>query len=224
MNTVHATAPIAAMVGGQRCHGPAIAARLEHDGYAVLPLRGGDAAIDGQDGVPADTAVALLVVNVPVARAGLRFADIGDADFDAALQDQVFDTVATIQAVLPRMGAGSRIVLVGARGHLGAWGGAHHMAAGAALVALVRSLALELAPQGIRVNLVAADFVEADTTGTPASPAIARAVSYLGDADTGVSGETLLMDGNAGLRMSESRKPRTGPRDATADAARSRGL
>ncbi|MEZ5636812.1 MAG: SDR family oxidoreductase [Burkholderiaceae bacterium] len=219
MNTEQANMPTAAMVGASLCHGAAIAARLEHDGYAVLPLQAGDATV-----LPADGSVALLVINTPVVRTGLRFADIGDADFDAAVQEQLFDTVATMQAVLPRMGAGARIVLVGARGHLGAWGGAHHMAASAAVVALVRSLALELAPQGIRVNMVAADFVERDTPGTPASAAIARAVSYLGDADTGVSGETLLMDGNTGLRMSESRKPRTGPRDATADAAQSRGL
>jgi NAD(P)-dependent dehydrogenase (short-subunit alcohol dehydrogenase family) len=103
---------------------------------------------------------------------------------------------------------GARIVFVGSRGHLGAWGGVHLMAAGAALVAMMRSMAMELAQEGIRVNMVAADFAH-DRGDTPTlRAAISHAVEFLCAAELGISGETLLIDGNASLRMGEARDRR----------------
>lgn len=206
---------VAVLVGAHRCHGTAIAEHLTQAGHAVVCLDG-DAPVADVDARLSGRAAAVLVINTPVSRTGLRFADISDDAFDTAMQDQVFDTVTMIQAMLPAMPAGARIVLVGARGHLGAWGGAHQMAASAAVAALARSLALELAPQGMRVNVVAAGFVDADALHTPASDGIAHAVAYLSDPQLDVSGETFLMDGHAGLRMDESRKPRAAAPDAAA--------
>ena len=202
------------LVGAQAPFGPEIARRLAGAGHQVLAL---DAP--GLAGWLAQTedrsAVSALVVNVPVARSALRFDAVDDAAFAQALQTQLVDVVQLTQAVLPRMHAGARIVFVGGRGHLGAWGGAHQMAAGAALVAMARSMALELAPDGIRVNMVAAEFV-GDRGDTPTLRAgIAHAVEFLCAPELGITGETLLIDGQAALRMSESRNAGDPPMPAS---------
>jgi NAD(P)-dependent dehydrogenase (short-subunit alcohol dehydrogenase family) len=68
-------------------------------------------------------------------------------------------------------------------------------------------MALELAADGIRVNMVAAEFAQ-DRGDTPRLRAgIAHAVEFLCAPELGLSGETLLIDGNAALRMSEARNP-----------------
>ena len=78
----------------------------------------------------------------------------------------------------------------------------------AAATDLVATLALELAPEGIRINLVAASFEGESPDAAQAARALARTVVFLSDPDLGLSGETLLQDDNAGLRMGESRQPR----------------
>jgi NAD(P)-dependent dehydrogenase (short-subunit alcohol dehydrogenase family) len=206
---------VAVLMGAEACHGPALANGLARAGFALAALPA-DTDAPSDPSRQSDGEVAVLVINAPVVRTGLAFDDITDAAFDAAMQEQVFDVVAAVQRMLPHMASGARMVLVGARGHLGAWGGAHRMAASAALVALVRSLALELAPAGIRVNLVAGDFVDAGAVETPDSEAIAHAVLFFADPHCGVSGESMLLDGNAALRMSESRRPANADRGASA--------
>src|SRR5213078_3778068 len=58
-------------------------------------------------------------------------------------------------AVAPKLPAGGRIVLIGSRTASGAAGHSQYAASKAALVALARSWAIELAPRGITVNVVA---------------------------------------------------------------------
>lgn len=61
-----------------------------------------------------------------------------------------------VQAVLPLLGAGSSIVNVGSRvATVGIALRAHYTAAKAGMIGLTRSLAKELGPRGIRINLVA---------------------------------------------------------------------
>jgi NAD(P)-dependent dehydrogenase (short-subunit alcohol dehydrogenase family) len=152
------------------------------------------------------TRLNVLVLHLPVARTPLRFESVSDADFDAALEGHFLQAVAAAQAVLAHMPAGGRIVWVGSRGHLGAWGGAHLMAVAAAQLALVRSMALELESEQIRVNLVAAPFI-GDPQDTPAQRgAVLRAAAYLAAADSGLTGQALLLDGQAALRMGEARQ------------------
>jgi 3-oxoacyl-[acyl-carrier protein] reductase len=55
----------------------------------------------------------------------------------------------------PRMGDGGRIVLIGSRAASGVAGRSQYAAVKAALVGLARSWAIELAPRGITVNVVA---------------------------------------------------------------------
>ncbi len=195
-------------IGAEATLGAEILARLQPEGYTIVQLPAGDLAAL-QKAVDAHDDIAALVINLPVQRAEVHFDAITDADFEAALQEQLLDVVAAGQAVLPRMRRGARIVHVGARGHLGGWGGAHQMAAGAALAAMTRSMALELEPEGIRVNLVAGEFI-GGRQDTPANrAAIARAVAYLAAPDSGVTGQILLIDGHSALRMGEARPPRS---------------
>ena len=115
--------------------------------------------------------------------------------------------VEQVQTLLPRLGSSSRIVVVSARGHLGAWGGAHLMAASAGLIGLVRSLALELGERGIRVNALAPDFAGERWDGPATRREVAEAARFLARPDMSLlSGQTLLLDGMRSLRMSEARR------------------
>ena len=182
------------LTGSDRDFGAELAARFAADGASVV-TGAGEAAID------------VLVVNVPVGRSGTKFLDIADAELAAALDMLVFDVVDIVQAALPRMGRGGRIVVVSARGHLGAWGGAHLMAANAALMGLVRSMALEFAERGIRVNALAPDFAGERWDTAAARGEVAEAAAFLArDGLPLLSGQTLLLDGMRSLRMTESRR------------------
>jgi 3-oxoacyl-[acyl-carrier protein] reductase len=182
------------LLGPARPFGAEIAARLGRDGTVLTAL-------------PEAGAVDALVVNVPVVRGTTRFDEVTDAQPQDALEAMVFEVVTAVQAALPRLGPGARIVAVAARGHLGAWGGAHLMAANAALVGFIRSVALELGERGIRANVLAPDFAGErwDTAGARAE--VAEAAAFL--ARPGMSlmnGQTLLLDGMRSLRLSESRR------------------
>lgn len=211
----------AVIFGAADAFGSEIAARLAADGYTV---RG--CAANGErpgDMPPAVTLhavdpeslktffstigmVDVLVINVPATARNTGFLDVSDAAFEDAMRHFLFRPVASAQAALPSMQAGARIVFVSSRGYLGAWGGAHLMAASAALVAMSRSMSLELAEKQIAVNLVAPDFIGSRWDQPASRRAVANAVSFLANPDTGVSGETLLVDGGRSLRMTESRR------------------
>lgn len=195
----------AVVVGADRAFGAEIVAGLTAAGYRT-------------SGVPADAkvlratvdalaSVEVLVINVPTQAGAQRFLDISDAEFDLAMRDSLFDVLGAGQAVLPRMPRGGRIVTVASRGHLGAWGGAHLMAASAAVLGLNRSMALELVERGIRVNVVAPDFIGGkwDTPDDRASVADA-AIFLAAPGNRQLTGETMLLDGARSLRMSESRR------------------
>lgn len=181
--------------GAERPFGAEITAAFAADGDTVITEMTASASID------------VLVINVPVTLDGARFLEIDDAALAAALELLFFGVVATVQGALPCMEPGGRIVVVAARGHLGAWGGAHLMAANAALMGLVRSMALEFSDRGIRVNALAPDFA-AERWDTPAARVeVAQAVLFLARAGMSLlTGQTLLLDGARSLRMVEARK------------------
>lgn len=192
----------AALIGAGEAFGIEIAERLAADGYALRALPAPQPA----HASGATEKIDVLVINVPAAAGDDGFLDISDTAFAAAMQHYLFAPVAATQAALPSLTEGARIVFVSSKGYLGAWGGAHLMAASAALVAMVRSLALELADRQISVNLVAPDFIGSKWDQPPARQTVANAVSYLASPHTGVSGETMLLDGGRSLRMAESRR------------------
>ena len=195
----------AVIFGAADAFGSEIAARLAADGYAVHSCAAADAVALKAFFSHAGT-VEVLVINVPATAGETNFLDVSDAAFDGAMRHFLFTPVAVAQAALPSMAPGARIVFVSSRGYLGAWGGAQLMAASAALVAMARSMSLELAERHIAVNLVAPEFVGSKWDQPQARRAVANAVSYMADPDTGVSGETLLVDGGRSLRMTESRR------------------
>ena len=194
--------PRALIVGAERAFGAEISAGLSQRGFdTVRASPGGIEAALASGG-----AIDALIVNAPVTLPNVPFAEISDADFDAAMQDLLYDTVSAGQAALPFLRRGGAIVHVGSRGYLGAWGGAHLMAASAALAAMTRCMALELADEGISVNHVAAGFAGTPWDTPQARAQVAQAACMLCEPGTGLAGQTLIVDGGRSLRMSESRR------------------
>ena len=201
----------AAIIGAAEPFGIEITEKLAADGYTLqaLPSPGPDhgfVTLQNAAFSSAGEKVDVLVINVPATTGYAGFLEISDTAFATAMQHYLFAPVAATQAALPSLAQGARIVFISSRGYLGAWGGAHLMAASAALAAMARSLSLELADRQISVNLVAPDFIGSKWDQPRSRRAVANAVSYLASPDTGVSGETMLVDGGRSLRMTESRR------------------
>lgn len=181
------------VLGADRQFGSEIVARLRADGFAVATVLEGDAALDG------------LVINAPPTPSETRFREITDGAFLAALDNQVFEPAAACQAAAPRLRSGASIVFVASRAHLGGWAGADTIAAGAALIGMSRSLALEFAERGIRVNVLAPDFAGLAWETPQALAEIAGTVAWLAGPDSAaISGETVLLDRGRTLRMNEA--------------------
>ncbi len=182
------------LLGADRPFGAELATRLAHEGEVETTL-------------PHEGPIDALVLNVPVVREGTRFAEITDAQLAEALDTMVFDVVAAVQSALPLFAPGARIIAVAARGHLGAWGGAHLMAANAALAGFIRSIALELSERGLRANLLAPDFAGERWDTPKARAEVAEAAAFLARPGMALmNGQALLLDGLRSMRLSESRR------------------
>lgn len=160
--------------------------------------------------------VTLLVNNAGVAGQGL-FQDVTDEEWDRYFGVNLCGARNTIQAVLPRMlheKSGCIINISSIWGQHGASCEVTYSCTKHALIGLTRSLAMELAPSGIRVNCVAPGVIETDMVrvlgeetirdlreqtplgriGKPED--IAAAVSYLAsDKASFVTGQVLAVDG-----------------------------
>jgi 3-oxoacyl-[acyl-carrier protein] reductase len=146
-----------------------------------------------------------LIINRGAALTPTAFEAVTDDAFDAALEDSLLGVFDLIQDWVPRLADGAAIVVVTSRAYLGAWGAAPEAAASAALAGFCRSLALELASRGIRVNLAAADFLEAYASDSAGRSRIAEAVAWLASDRSGaVSGQVMLLDQGRGLQMREA--------------------
>lgn len=219
-----AGAPTALVIGAAQPFGIEIAQHLAQQAYRVVAVdreslpAGALPAACAQRGVDISDRAALeqvctevapldvLIVNVPISVAQTKFTDISDTDFQDAMQRSIIDVVAAVKAALAHLVSGARIVLVSSRGHLGAWGGAHLMAASAGVVAMARSMSLEFADKEIRVNVVVPDFVDSKWDSATSRQQVAQAVGFLAQAGVGVNGETMIVDGGRSLRMAESRR------------------
>jgi NAD(P)-dependent dehydrogenase (short-subunit alcohol dehydrogenase family) len=118
--------------------------------------RAGDAEAAVQAAVDGFGRLDVLVVSVGAAQGGL-FWTLDDAVWEAAFALKLMGTVRLLRAAAPLMrdqGAGSIVVVVGNNGRQPGARLAPGSAVNAACLAVVKALADELAPHGVRVNAV----------------------------------------------------------------------
>ncbi|GAA4562991.1 SDR family NAD(P)-dependent oxidoreductase [Planotetraspora kaengkrachanensis] len=159
----------------------------------------------------------LLYLNAGLPRPGLSIESTDEAAFDALFNINVKGNFFTLQKALPLLNEGASVVFtVGAGEGLGA----AMTASKGALLPLVRSLAIELAPRRIRVNAVSPGLIstpayskmgispdtisswgESVPLGRVGAPAdIAEAVAFLAsDGASYITGDNLIVSGGTGV-------------------------
>jgi NAD(P)-dependent dehydrogenase (short-subunit alcohol dehydrogenase family) len=152
--------------------------------------------------------VDVLVHNTPLLPATPTPFEEADLDtWRASVDTDVFAPLVLTQALLPLLRASSdaRVVVLGSRtGELAPAGYGAHSAAQAALTSLTRTLAHELGPSNIRVNVVQPGFVstggETPPGAVPTDEEVAGAVVFLASPlSRAITGQALQLD--AGLWM-----------------------
>jgi NAD(P)-dependent dehydrogenase (short-subunit alcohol dehydrogenase family) len=220
----------ALVTGASSGIGSAIVERLLRDGWQVTGVSRRPATFDNPafrhialDLSDVDAIVGAITEITPTAlvhAAGfLRVGRLGELSHDdgAAMWRLHVDAAERLaNALAPRLPPGGRMVFIGSRTAAGAPGRGQYAASKAALVAMARSWAVELAPRGITVNVVAPAATETpmlnDPTRsdvTPKLPPIGRficpeevaaAVRFLLSREAGaITGQQLVICGGSSL-------------------------
>ncbi len=173
---------VAAVTGGSAGIGKVICEQLLAQGYEVVSLARRRTEIDHPKlhSVEVDLAdraatgeavramvarheVTTVVHNAGVIRAAL-LADVQLADLDALVDLHLGCAIQLLQAALPAMRARrfGRVVLLSSRAALGLQTRTSYSATKAGMLGMARTWALELAPEGITVNVVAPGPIRTD--------------------------------------------------------------
>jgi 3-oxoacyl-[acyl-carrier protein] reductase len=153
---------------------------------------------DSREAFVRDVVSELGRVDVLVNNAGgtffAPFLELSDKGENALVAENFGHVTSLVRSVVPHMPRGSAIVnLTSIEAHQAAPGFAIYGAMKAALAHLTRTLALELAPLGIRVNAIAPDAIptsgdqdvraEMIAAGATYDPAVTPPLGHIGDAD-----------------------------------------
>jgi 3-oxoacyl-[acyl-carrier protein] reductase len=111
-------------------------------------------------------AVHVLVNNAGITRDGLIFR-MPTADWDAVLRANLtsaFFTCRLVARIMVKQRSGSIVNIASVSGIMGNAGQTNYAASKAGLIGFSKSLAREVAPRGVRVNVIAPGFIATDMT------------------------------------------------------------
>ena len=202
----------------------AFAKELKSDGAEAVAIRADLTEDSAASRISRDASTAfgggidLLVNNAALHRGG-RIGKLDTADYEAVIEAGLLAPFRLCKAVLPHMTEGGAIVNIGAVvGRRGFPGDTPYGSAKAGLEGLTRSLAIELARDGITANVIVPGFTETEMTGElderarekiikgiplrrPAeADEIAQVVEWVSDSRY-MTGSIVHVDGGLGARL-----------------------